>query len=90
VRLFLVCVLSQYIIYRSTGQRRAQAVMALHDIRSLQSFLALDNHSVIAPPPCIARTRLQYDCKIIAQHRTPPDPPFACHTPYNIGDGNVV
>jgi len=48
------------------------------DIRSLQSFFALDNYSVIAgltlslPRLPALPTRLQYDCNTIAQHTTLP------------------
>jgi len=44
----------------------------------------------LPPPTCIARTiaiRLHVHC---ALHAAPPDPPFVCHTPYNIGDCNIL
>ena len=33
---------------------------------------------------------MQYYCNSIGQYTTPLDLPFVCHTPYNIGDGNIV
>jgi len=48
------------------------------------------HHPLIAPPICKAYpiAILLYDhCAIFAP---PTDPPFVCHTPYNIGGGNIV
>ena len=43
--------------------------------------------------PCLPAlpTLVHYYCTPIAQYTPPPtDPPFVCHTPYNIGDANIV
>jgi len=45
---------------------------------------------VLPPPTFIARTiaiRLHAHCAV---YDAPSDPPFVCHTPYNIGNGNIV
>jgi len=60
------------------------------DIRSLHKFLALVNHPFIAPSICIAHTiavLLHDSCAI---YDPPPDFSCVCHTPYNIGNGNIV
>jgi len=58
----------------------------------LLHFTALLRESIILlflPPPA-KPTLLQYYCKTIAQYTPPTDPFCLCHTPYNIGDGNIV
>jgi len=41
-------------------------------------------------PPALP-TLLQSYCTVIGQYtRPPPDPSFVCHTPYNIGNSNIV
>jgi len=45
---------------------------------------------VFPPPSCIVLTNpilLHVYCAI---YEAPPDHPFVCHTPYNIGNGNIV
>jgi len=64
--------------------------VSLHKI--LFHFKALLWESIVRllfPPTCKAypiAIRLHDHCAIYA----PPTPPFLCHTPYNIGDGNIV
>jgi len=56
-------------------------------------FRALVHESIILflpPPTCIAHTvaiLLQYHCAIFEPSS---DPPFLCHTPYDIGHSNIV
>jgi len=53
-------------------------------------FCARINH------PCVAPSHLHcpHYCNTIAclfrSIRRPPNPPFVCHTPYSIGNGNIV
>jgi len=43
-----------------------------------------------AGPPALP-TLLQFYCTTVGQYTTPPHPPFSmCHTPYNIGNNNVL
>ena len=46
--------------------------------------------SFYCPPPPAKPTLLQYYCTPISQYTLPTDPPFVCHTPYHIGDCNIV
>jgi len=56
-----------------------------------QRFIVGVNHPFIAPPPLANPTLLQYYCTTIAQYTPPPTDPFCvCHTPYSIGNGNIV
>ena len=43
---------------------------------------------LLPPPPPANPTVLQFYCT--CNIRPPTDPPCLCHTPYNIGDGNIV
>ena len=53
--------------------------------------LLWESFILLLPPPAAKPTLLQHLCTTIAQY-TPPhtEPPFSCHTLYNIGDGNIV
>jgi len=66
-------------------------VWPLQDIVLLQSFCVRINHLSITPSyTCIVRTTailLHVYCAIYDAH---PRPPFVCHTPYNIGNGNIL
>jgi len=41
-------------------------------------------------PACIAHTAAILLHGYWAMYDPPPDPPCVCHTPYNIGNGNIV
>jgi len=66
------------------------ATWPLQDIRSLHSFHALVNHPFIALSICIAHTIVILLHDQCAVYDPPPDPPCVCHTPYNIGNVNIV
>jgi len=72
------------------GQEASSLIYPLQDIVSLQSFIVGVHHPFIAPPHLQS---LPY-CNTIARPfrniRPPTDPPFGCHAPYHIGDGNIV
>jgi len=61
--------------------------------KTLFQFKALVRESIILllPPPHLQSLP---DCNTIARPlrniRLSTDPPFVCHAPYNIGDGNIV
>ena len=62
----------------------------LQDIVSLQSFVVAVNQPCIAFPTYKAypfAILLHDHCAVYAP---PPTASFVCHTPYNIGDGNIV
>ena len=68
------------------------ALLYLSLYKILFHFKALLGESIILlllPLPT-QPTLLQYYCTTIAQYTPPTDPSFVCHTPYNIGDGNIV
>ena len=63
----------------------------LRDILPRLSFCARTNrHPFIAHP----HLHCAHDCNtffiLLRNTRPPTDPPFVCHTPYNIGNGNIV
>ena len=62
----------------------------LQDIVLLQSFYARINHSSIAP----SQLHCPHNCNAIARLlrniRRLPEPPFACHARYHIGNDNIV
>jgi len=72
------------------GAQGKTGAWPLQDIVLLQSFIVGVHHLFVAPPHLQS---LPY-CNTIARPfrniRPPTDPPFVCHTPYNIGDGNIM
>ena len=65
---------------------------SLHKILFRFKALLWESIILLIPPPQPEKpTLLQYYCTTIAQY-TPPhtDPPPCFHTPYNIGDDNIV
>jgi len=59
----------------------------------LTSKLYCGRHSSVYCPTATSPakpTLLQYCCTTIAQYTPPHRPSCICHTPYNIGDGNIV
>jgi len=74
----------------ASGHSPAPWRLALQDSVAFQSFIVGVNHSFVAPPPLAKPTLLQYYCTTIAQYTPPHQPPVACHTPYNIANGNIV
>jgi len=44
----------------------------------------------LPPPTCIARTIAILPHVYCAIYDAPHDLPFVCHTPYNIGNDNIV
>jgi len=46
--------------------------------------------SLYYPRPFALPTRLQYIARILRNVYPPPDTPFICHAPYNIGSDNIV
>ena len=65
--------------------------LILYKIMSHGKALSWESIIFLLTPPTRKHTLLQYYCTTIAQY-TPPstDPSFKCHTPYNIGDGDIV
>jgi len=59
-------------------------------IRSLQSCLELVYHPCIAPFICFAHNIAIPLHDEMRNIRPPPGPPCIFHTPYNIGNGNIV
>ena len=53
-------------------------------------FCARLYHPVVAPSSPALPTRLQYYCSTIARDTTLSDSACVCHTPYNMGTGNIV
>ena len=57
----------------------------------LGSLYCVSQSSCYAPPPTCKghpiSKRMHGHCAIYA---SPPTPPFLCHTPYTIGDGNIL
>jgi len=46
---------------------------------------------LVLPPPSALLALLQYHYTTNAQYATPhPTPPWVCHIPYNIGNGNIL
>ena len=45
---------------------------------------------LLLSPTCIAHTIAMLLRDYCVIYDSPPDPPFVCHTPYNIGNGNIV
>ena len=62
----------------------------LQDIRLLQSFCGRANHPFLAPPYLQSPYYCNTIARLLRNIRRPADPPLVCHTPYNIGDGNIV
>jgi len=48
------------------------------------------NHPFIAPSHLYCSHYCNTIARLLRNIRCPPDPPFACHTPYNIANGNIV
>ena len=77
----------------ATLEVSATLLSGLRLYKILFYFEAFVHESIILSlptPTCTARTiaiRLHVDCAI---YDVPPDPPFVSHTPYNIGNGNIV
>jgi len=61
----------------------------LQDIVLLPAFCARIHHPLIPP----SHLHCPHDCntsaRVLRSIRRPLDPPVACHTPYNIGNGNI-
>ena len=53
-------------------------------------LLCTSESSLSCPSPSALPTCLQHYCTAIAQFTTPPNHPFACHTPYKTGIGNIL
>jgi len=62
----------------------------LQEIRSHQSCFALLNHPGIAPPTCIANMICNMIARRLRTIRLSLGFAFVCHTPYNLGNGNIV
>ena len=65
--------------------------LALTRYSFTSSRLCTNQSSFDSSRPPALPTLLQYYCTTIGQYKPPPlDLPFVCHTPYNIGDTNIV
>ena len=73
----------------SVGRAPAQ-VWPLQDIVSLQSFIVGVHHAFISPTHLQSLPYCNTITRPLRNIRPSTDPPFVCHTSYNIGDGNIV
>jgi len=85
------CLQPKHFLHCITGGRRRVPHLSLYKI--LFRFKALLWESIIRVPPPPHLQSLPY-CNTIARllgNRRPlTDPPFVCHTPYSIGNGNIL
>jgi len=87
---------------RVSAHRLLRIALVFEDLQEEENYLAFTRRCFTikpyrgSPSSCIEPTYLQSIpyCNTIAQPlrntRPPTDPSFECHTPYNIGDGNIV
>jgi len=66
------------------------APWSLQDIVSLQSCIVGVSPPFIAPPHLQSLPYCNTIARPLRNIRPPTDPFSLCHTPYNIGDGNIV
>ena len=62
----------------------------LQEIVSLQSFIVGINHPFVTPPHLQSLPYCNTIAPLLRKIRPLTAPPFVCHTPYDIGDGNIV
>ena len=81
-----------YIINLGTDEARPVGLKnwPLQDIVSLQSFIVGVYHPFIASPHMQSLPYCSTTARPLRNIRPPTDLSFLCHTPYNIGDGNIV
>jgi len=76
---------------RVFGRVYSVSSLSLYNIVFHCKALVWESIIIVLPPPPVKPTVLQYYCTNIAQYTPPPlTPPCVCHTPKNIGDGNIV
>jgi len=62
----------------------------LQEIVILRGFCVRINHPCTAPSHLHCPHYCNAIARLLCNIRRPPDPPFVCHTPYNIDNGNNV
>jgi len=79
------------LVPRGRCRRARSGELAFTRYSFTSSRLCTNQSAFHSSGPSALPTLLQYYCMPIAQYTTPsPDLPFVCHTPYNIGNNNIV
>jgi len=60
------------------------------DTLSIRGCFALINHPFMGPARLVCAHYCNIIARILRNIRPPLDPPFVGHTPYNVGNGNIV